>query len=373
MFKVSVFSLFSLSFLGSLLLLPISGNSQNLVPNPGFEDNIGCPGPFVYLTNTKNWKSVENHSGTPDLFWSNCPYNGIGEKNLMAKNQLPYDGIGFIGMFSHGDKLREYCTVQLTELLEKGKTYQVEFWVRPANGYGTAINSFGLHFSKTEVKSETSGSLAFLPLKEHIFNPPERFLSDTTKWVSISGEYLAEGGEQFITIGNFRRDEETKSLVFKENCIRSDRSYMLIDGISIEKKEKKENTNVPFVKDSTELSVKKMPIIVKDVFYAKNSSVSIHLWDHNLEDGDSIDVSLNEQIILSKFRLTKEMYKLQINVKDSISIISVKALNLGKKPPNTVSIRISDGITSRKVVLNSNLVKSEAIKIVYTKPENYEK
>jgi len=372
MFKVSVFSLRSLSFFGLILLLPFSGNSQNLVPNPGFEENIGCPGPFVYLTNTKNWTSVANHSGTPDLFWKDCPYNGIGEKNLMAKNQLPYDGVGCIGLFTHGDKLREYCTVQLNKALEKGKTYKVEFYVRPANGYGTAINSFGLHFSKTEVKSENSGSLAFIPLEEHISNPSDRFLSDTSNWVSISGEYVSKGGEQYITLGNFKRDEETKSFVMKENCIRADRSYMLLDHVSVEAKNEKDKETV-INSDSVVPIPDKIPTIIKDVFYARNSNVTISLWDHNIEDGDSIDLSMNDVVLLEKFRLTKKMHKIQITVTDSITILKVKALNLGRKPPNTVSIIVSDGTNSKRIILNSNLIKSEALKIVYTKTVEYEK
>lgn len=370
MFKVTIFSFLDISLFGLLLFFSFKSEAQNLVPNPGFESNKGCPGPFVYLTNTENWKSIENHSGTPDLFWSDCPYNGIGEKNLMAKNQMPFEGIGFIGVFAHGDKLREYCSVQLTEALEKGKKYKVAFWVRPANGYGTAINSFGLHFSNTEVKSESTGSLAFIPLKEHIFNPPERILSDTSNWVSISGEYLASGGEQFITIGNFKRDEETKSEVIKINCIRSDRSYILIDNVSVEAVEKKEKIVQEIKKEDKEID--KIPAIVKGVFYSQSKTVSVSLWDHNVEDGDSIDLSLNDDLILTEFRLTRKIYKFNLNITDSISILKVKALNLGNKPPNTVSVLITDGVNSKRIILNSNLSKSEALKIVYTKPEENE-
>ncbi len=60
--------------------------TQNLVPNPSFENNTGCPGPIVFLTNTVDWFSIPDHSGTPYLFWKNCGYNGTEPRNTMASD-----------------------------------------------------------------------------------------------------------------------------------------------------------------------------------------------------------------------------------------------------------------------------------------------
>jgi len=354
----------SLLLAGLLLFLISKVNSQNLIPNPGFEENIDCPGAFVFLNNTLHWKNLTNHLGTADLFWKDCPYNGIGN-NAMAKNQLPKEGVGFIGMFCHGDNLREYCTVQLTSPLEAGKVYKIEFWVRPANGYGTSINSFGLHFSKTEVLG--NGTLGVMNLTEHIGNDQNRILSDTNDWVSINGEYFAEGGELFVTIGNFRSDFDTKSKVINSNCIRSDRSYILLDGVSVVESESSKKIVIKELLNDSLVTIEKLDrtVLVKEVFYSKDEKLTAQIWDHNTEDGDSVNLKLNGEYILQNLSVRKKVKKIEFTLKAGNNILELEALNLGKYPPNTVAIILSEGKHSKRIVLNSNLKISEAIKIVW--------
>ncbi len=68
---------------------------NNLIPNPGFELNTGCPCASVYLQNTNNWHRIENHKGTPDYYYGNCDYHGI--INPMAPENLPFEGSGYVG------------------------------------------------------------------------------------------------------------------------------------------------------------------------------------------------------------------------------------------------------------------------------------
>lgn len=331
---------------------------QNLIQNPSFEDNTGCPGPFVFLNNTKFWSGVENHNGTPDLFWKDCEYNGIGKRNSMATDQLPKEGEGFIGMFCCGDNLREYSSSQLKEPMIAGKNYTVELWVRPAVGYGTAINSFAAHFSTTPVIG--NGGLAPIQLEEHIGNSKDRILSDTSNWTLISGNYTALGGENYITLGNFKTDNETTKQIIKINCIRSDRSYILLDQVSVKLAEDPEPI---FAIDS--IAVKKFQRVTKDVFYTQTKDISLQYWDHNIEDGDSITILLNDEIIADNLAIKKRIQTLTLTLDEGDNYFEVQALNLGIKPPNTVAIRISDGHSEKKIILSSSLTVSQAIKIVY--------
>ena len=340
------------------LLGSVTCYAQNLVPNPGFESNTGCPGPSVFLQHTEHWSGIDNHGGTPDLYRSDCPYNRVGETQ-MAPGQYPREGKCFIGLFTRGDELREYCTVELLEPLVKGQTYLVEYWVRPATGYGTVINSFGLHFSMERVQGPSSRSLNHVPLVEHISNPTERMLSDTAAWTAISGKYTAEGGERYITLGNFRGDADTRGRVIKENCIRPDRSYLLIDQVSV-KAEVSTPPNPPVATGTDTLSTTVVSKFVSDSPY-----LTVHIWDHKEIDGDIINILLNDRIVLRAYTIRRRKKKLKIPLAPGSNTLSLQALNLGSIPPNTAAITLSDSHHKRNFVLNSTLQQSEAIEIVF--------
>lgn len=328
--------------------------AQNLVSNPSFEDNIGCPGPDIFLKNTKNWFSLENHSGTPDLFWKDCGYNGIGSHNSMAHDQLPKDGLAFIGMFTCGDGLREYCYTELKEPMIAGENYKVSYWISPAAGYGTAINSFGAHFSTAPVHGK--GDLKYLPLVEHIGFPNDHLLSDTNVWTLVEGNYTALGGERYLTFGNFRSDNETQKQVIQTNCIRSDRSYILLDLVSVVHS----SPNPPVLLSE----MKENQRITRSVFYAKSNAIQIQLWDHNRVDGDSITLLLNGSVLEQNIPINKQVKSFNITLNEQVNYIEIQALNLGLITPNTVALRVSDGHSEKKIILSSTLTVSEAIKLV---------
>jgi len=334
-------------------------NAQNIVRNPGFEENTGCPGASVFLTNTKHWSSVQNHQGTPDLFWKDCAYNGIG-KNRMAPNQLPKAGEGFIGLFCAGDDLREYCTTELSEAMKAGEIYAVEFWVRPAAGYGTGINSFSAHFSQDAIVGQ--GNLRSLPLEPHITNLEDRMLNDTSKWVSISGEYTAIGGEKYLTLGNFRNDGSTKREVFNNACIRPDRSYILLDEVTVVKVS--DVQEVTPVDTSIVVPVISINTKIRDVYYAKSNQLSIEVWDNNVEDGDSVRILLNEKALSEGLGIKKRTQTLKFELSQNDNLLVIQALNLGSRPPNTLALKITDGKSSKKIMFTTDLKNAQAIKVI---------
>jgi|GEM_PF-1350459 hypothetical protein len=351
--------LVSLYFLVLLSCCAHQLNAQNIVRNSGFEENTGCPGATVFLNNTKYWSSVQNHQGTPDLFWKDCVYNGIG-KNRIAPNQLPKAGEGFIGLFCAGDDLREFCTTELSEPMKEGEIYSVEFWVRPAAGYGTGINSFSAHFSQEAIEGQ--GNLRALRLEPHITNPEDRMLNDTSKWVSISGEYTAKGGEKYITLGNFRNDGSTKKEIFNNACIRPDRSYMLLDEVSVLKTsepQKVDPVDSLVIVPKTELNVK-----IRDVFYARSNQLTIEVWDNNVEDGDSVRILINGNVLTEGIGIKKTVQTLNFGLSGNDNLLVVHALNIGSRPPNTLALKITDGKSSKRIIFTTDLKNAQAIKVI---------
>ena len=96
----------------------------------------------------------------------------------------------------------------------------------------------------------------------------------------------------------------------------------------------------------------------------RSKNITIDLWDNKEQDGDIVSVYLNGEPIISKYSLTKDkkQFQVQLNASKSNDLF-LYAHNLGTIPPNTVSIEVSDGTSSEKIVLNSDLSSSEAVLI----------
>lgn len=90
------------------------------------------------------------------------------------------------------------------------------------------------------------------------------------------------------------------------------------------------------------------------------------IYDHKLEDGDIISLNFNGDWILEEYTLTTKpkVLKLKIN-QEGKNYFLLHALNLGKRPPNTMAISYYYKGEKQTIVLSSNLNQSEMIEIIY--------
>lgn len=130
----------------------------------------------------------------------------------------------------------------------------------------------------------------------------------------------------------------------------------------------------PRVKPEVVKTVKEQPTI-RDMFNGRkltyvnelevsSDEIHINLWDHGRKDGDIVSIYLNGEAIVSKYLLTyqKKQFNLKLDTTKPNDLF-LYAHNLGRFPPNTVSIEISDGKTSENIILNSDLKSCEAVLI----------
>jgi hypothetical protein len=95
-----------------------------------------------------------------------------------------------------------------------------------------------------------------------------------------------------------------------------------------------------------------------------NKIVKINLWDHGRQDGDIVSIYLNGVAIVSQYTLTYQKKGFELNLDPSQpNDLFLYAHNLGRFPPNTVSIEIIDGGNSENIILNSDLSRCEAVLI----------
>ena len=89
----------------------------------------------------------------------------------------------------------------------------------------------------------------------------------------------------------------------------------------------------------------------------------IYIWDANTEDGDKINLSINDKIILSDYTTRKKRKKIKHNLKIGENKIKIEATNVGDNPPNTSRIELVDSKTKYPVVTQLEVGKSAIITI----------
>ena len=194
--------------------------SQNLVPNPGFDNLLDCPSavysstiPSLIYKLAPPWSSPNN--GTPDIFnaCSTAPQLSV-PYNHVYSYQKPLSGNSYAGIYPYRETLSfsgEYLQAPLLSPLKSKQSYFIRFYVSPVNnlpslGYRmTYTDGIGLLLTDTLMK-RTNGYIT----TPSIDNPKGRLIKDTVGWTAISGCYNAKGGEKFVTIGNFRADKDIK-------------------------------------------------------------------------------------------------------------------------------------------------------------------
>ena len=94
------------------------------------------------------------------------------------------------------------------------------------------------------------------------------------------------------------------------------------------------------------------------------ADIALELWDEQLEDNDSISLSLNGKWIATGFPVKKELQQIHIKLQRGENTLLFMADNLGKISPNTAVIRIRFGNKSQTLSLRTDMKKNNEIRLV---------
>lgn len=232
--KFKIFSLIVLT-----LFTIFKGHTQdvdNLVLNGGFEQLTGKLKRLGGIAAAEGWISP---TGVPaDLFSASSkmpdiqtPTNAYGQEN-------PIEGDNYAGIvsFSYGDKMpRSYITSKLTTPLKKGMRYKVSFRASLAELSKYSANKLSVNLSKKPFS--TQEKVPALIEESHVLHPEEMIFNAMYGWEIVCGEFVADGGERYITIGNFTasdrvaNEKNKKPKEIKGNQIIA--AYYYIDDVSV--------------------------------------------------------------------------------------------------------------------------------------------
>ena len=188
-----------------LFLLPLySLGQQNLVPNGSFEINSGCPNNSGKIWLAEPWSSVR---GSCD-YLHECGTNGFGipisQGGGYARTGQAYSRFN---VWTTSNTI-EILGVELTDELTVGDRYHVEFYLSLLDSVWYASKNIGAYFSAAQPPNNIDSIRSYQPQVRY----DGSFISDKEGWTRVSGSFVAQGGERFLSIGNFDRYADTETL-----------------------------------------------------------------------------------------------------------------------------------------------------------------
>ncbi len=188
------------------ILLAVYGNAQvNLVPNPSFEVYDTCPWNVGQIYYAVPWFNPTQSS--PD-YLNSCTGFPLGVPSNFFGFETAHTGYSYFGLLAsvvYYDSVflnyREYCEVELDSPLVSGVKYYVSFFVSLADSMNYATDDLGAFFSSDTIKNDTGYFISVVP---QVINQSGVFLDMKMGWMKVTSSFIAQGGESFITIGNFK-------------------------------------------------------------------------------------------------------------------------------------------------------------------------
>jgi hypothetical protein len=206
--------------------------SQNLIQNGSFESySVNANGCAFNFPMVNIWQQINS----PDHFSSSCTFtNNYGVPNNTFGCSYPKNGNAYVGIACYYKTIeaKEYIYQHLNNPLIANKSYYVSFYISLADMTGYAINNIGANLSAIQ---PTVISIPYVSANPQIINQ-NGYITDTVGWTKIEGYFTAQGGEQYITIGNFNSNTNTDTLYQgTTNPLPSDpgMSYYYIDSVSL--------------------------------------------------------------------------------------------------------------------------------------------
>jgi hypothetical protein len=256
------------------------------------------------------------------------PYNYFGYQN--PNSGLAYAGISFfVNNSGHPNSGREYIEVPLISPLEQGKKYAVAFYISLSNNSAYAVDAIGAYLS---IDSVLYNGYYYPPLPyfPQIFNTVGNVIRDTTNWVMISGEYIADGGEKFLTIGNFNPDSTT-AIDSSLNPNGYSWSYYYIDDVSVILMDSTLGTNTEETQENHRIEIYPNPV---------KEELNIEVNIHKAGEG--------------KLEITDILGK----------EISIYPLKNGDNKFIVSALKMNAGIYFCKIIINNAVVKNEKVVIL---------
>lgn len=200
--------------------------AQNLVQNGSFETITECPTyefDGICLGYAPPWQC--GNEGNPNLFNACANPYSLGVPDNHRGFQEARTGIGYAGMACKWDNVHhtEYLMIQLPQPLDTGVWCNLSFYLNLGDDF-CGLKHFGAYFS---VDNPYVNHSYYIPVSPQI-ETDMGYLNETQDWMPVAGCFLAQGGERYLTLGNFRPVEDIQ---LDPDCGESESTFYYVEDV----------------------------------------------------------------------------------------------------------------------------------------------
>lgn len=284
-----------LLFAFSLLFASAPIASQNLIPNPSFEETIPnaiCERPDVSFGNLENWYSLNLN---PDFFSMSCDFDEA-DFIYWDESNMASEGSNYIGLWSRWNSDQTYKTegvaVELSSPLIAGETYLLEMKIINRGEFQGLTAScilkprkhIDIYLSQDSIKIENNfadGSASTVATRAGLIQSEAITSEETEEWSTVSICFSAVGGEKFLGIilplGDFGDLPDCAASMGTSGVFRS--FYYFIDEVSLT------NLSTDISADTLVCAGQEISVELNDIFDNEFLSEAEFEWDDGINGG----------------------------------------------------------------------------------------
>lgn len=207
----------------------------SLVFNGGFDQVEKKIKEGAAIEQTTEWYSPTANKA--DLYNAEAKEEAYGVPLNKNGEAQALNGSGYAGILVYSDKEaepRQYVQTKLRESMEAGKVYCVKFHVRLSELSKYAANNMGAMVTSKKISTK---EIEEYTLQPRIIHSQNKVYTEQFDWVAICKTIKAEGGERYLTIGNFAPQDDIQTEKMKKPRDTEGQqfrhSYYLIDDVSV--------------------------------------------------------------------------------------------------------------------------------------------
>ena len=139
---------------------------------------------------------------------------------------------------------------------------------------------------------------------------------------------------------------------------------MMEEEVLNKKLKKIKEKNIPQIDSSKILLTKRITDKNNFEINWESKFLNLSIWDSSKEDGDEINLTINNEIILLNYLTKNKPKKIKYKLRKGKNILKIKATSVGSLPPNTARFELIDNKIKYPIITELELNKTAEIIIL---------